>query len=341
MFQARDQLADQSGVTVGQAQMGDRISQWKQDLERHAKVIGQGQDEAATRRLGSLIDELDAKYNQPESAVPFSEMAADRSALREELDRFNMDPIFAKKGVKLISDMKKGLGEAGHEAATASGIPQLAQMDTDATKAYAGFAKKWKDRDIQGILETGNADEAIRKFATQGTDRAEKVLSAMGPEGKRAVQSQLLDSWIDQSGGDPQKFLSLYAKNKKAADVFFDGQEREMLVGLLKVQQAAEKASKITPYVLGGIGAAAGQSHPYAGYGGGAAALGMAKVFTPSVGKLWSSALSTEMGQNLLLSAAKTDANSMAMRDILSKIGSLSSSIPNPTLENQQNLTEQ
>jgi hypothetical protein len=190
-----------------------------------------------------------------------------------------------------------------------SNVPALQQAARDADTYYRQYRVPFMDR---GVAKAGSTDEAdtILGMAAQGgdhADRATKFFNAMGPKGRAAVQSQMMDKIINDSSDpngqiSPSQFLDNLKRYQQAYGVFFQGADHASIEGLRNLMLHAYNLERV-PFGSAGLGLEIGAAAAHQlGFPGAAEAGGVLGLGSWAAKGL----LHTNMGRRILYNALAT-----------------------------------
>lgn len=143
-----------------------------------------------------------------------------------------------------------------------SGVPALQQASEAADNYYRNYRVPFMDRAVAKAGSTDEADTILNMFIQGGehADRAEKFFGALGPKGRAAVQSQMMDKVIRDSTDDvsqnidPRAFLGNLKRYDRPFGVFFQGPDQAALAGLQNLMRHAASIQNL-PFGKVGVGA--------------------------------------------------------------------------------------
>lgn len=212
------------------------------------------------------------------------------------------------------------------DAARLKGGDALA-ADEAANKAYAEFKSKWGAPANRSLMTSLTPDELLNPIMAHGADRANNAINALTPMGHDAVKSMVYSKLIDETGGDPSKFLAVLKPMRKSVPSFFTGEEGARMDGLTKIMETAQNIGNASGPVAGTMAGATGGVPGMAMGALGGSVLGRLHFgdsgsTSQMVAKAAKWLLSTDRGQQWLLKVSKQNPDPATLSNWLSQIES-------------------
>ena len=333
IFAARDKAAGNTDVPVPRtvAAIDDAIAQLERDRFPGQEVTISKLQKFKDNLLGkqqTTSPVLDPYGNPiPTQAPPqtnnFQDLSRTRSSVKRDVaSMYTSDPT-GRLGSAEAARIADALSEDMSAALRLKGGNAQA-LDEAARAQYTAFKKKWGDDTLnKELMNSTKPDELLAKFTRAGEDRAANAKDALTPVGHEAVQSMILDKLLEESGGDPGKFLTLLKPMKGAVSVFFDGPNKAKMDGLTKIMQTAQSVGNVGAPAIGATGGAI-LGGPIGAVAGAVAGAPFVHYGSQSVAQKVSSMakwlLSTPTGQKYLLRASTLKPQSAELQQLLAAI---------------------
>lgn len=201
----------------------------------------------------------------------FTTLRQSRTAVKDMLDGVDPSgrsqlPTFTKKLVgDVYGAMKSDMDDFARANLTAKESEKLAR----ANAVYGNEAQLLRQSRLKNVLDKGDVTpEVVRNMIYSNKLSENKILyDSLSQSGRTQVKAALISDAAEKATtGDfinPNKFGSELAKHDKKLDVFFKGEERERIQGLMRVLQVTRRAqdaavaptttgATLLPYALGG-----------------------------------------------------------------------------------------
>lgn len=180
----------------------------------------------------------------------FTSLRQSRTALREVMDAVDPAgrsqlPSYAKKLVTSVySAMKNDMDDFAQ-----ANLPQ-ARFDklTKANRVYGDEVQLLKASRLKNVLDKGDlTPEVVRNMIYSNKPSENRILyDSLGTAGRNQVKAALIDDAASKAlrNGDinPNAFGAELAKHDKKLDVFFKGEERDSINGLVRLMQVTRRA---------------------------------------------------------------------------------------------------
>jgi hypothetical protein len=180
----------------------------------------------------------------------FTSLRQSRTALREVMDSVDPAgrsqlPSYAKKLVTgVYSAMKSDMDDFA-----LANLPQ-ARFDKliRANQVYGDEVQLLKASRLKNVLDKGDmTPEVVRNMIYSNKPSENRILyDSLGTAGRNQVKAALIDDAANKAlrNGDinPNAFGAELAKHDKKLDVFFKGDEREAISGLVRLMQVTRRA---------------------------------------------------------------------------------------------------
>lgn len=303
-YKLRNKLAEESGIGVRARDITREIENQMNELA----PIGENKKllDTLDSEMGDILALADANGN-----ISYTDAAKIRKMYGDRV-RAEYTGRDVKTGTALGTmnqSIKNRVSQAMNDSALASGVPELAEAQANADRLNTAYKGKWGDTEARRLLEGKSADDLVDNLVNKGWSHAQQMKEAYGPEVVDALKSHMLQKWDYEAGGDPSKFLQSFQKNKKTADILFSGDDATRLQGLIKLKSYASNAGRITNIVN-----PLHWSHLITGGG----ESGM-------FGKMWSKAMETPAGQQLLLGLGKSKPGSAEFNKLATQLAASTS----------------
>lgn len=200
-----------------------------------------------------LVDEYGNAMTQSVTTKPkldFENLSAARATLKDRLRAIYQGDVTGGGGAKnMTSAQYQQIADALSEdlSVAAKKVPGAAEADEAANSLYRAYKQKWSRNGVnRGMVQSQTPDEIMKTFVGGAAkeDRAINAKSALTQTGVESVKSQMLQSAMDASGGDPGKFMSEMKKLQNATGVFFEGEDLARLEGLKKIMGTSSATGK-------------------------------------------------------------------------------------------------
>ena len=254
--------------------------------------------------------------------VPDKKLIAVLAKMRGGLDRggnFSQLRDFRSGVSDMISDYYAG----ANALVGARGVGKLQQlrdslntdMEAFATEQGGDILKSWKAADtfykqkvipfreealIRRLAQENDPTASYKLFLSAAKQKPDTLYKSLGPKGRSAVKAGILNDAIEgalseKTGFSPAKFAAALERRQNEVGVFFKGQDKADIDGLIKVMRHAERAgqyaenpptgNRLLPWLLGGaLGAGTLASPPTAAVVGGSV-YGITKLLTSKTGR--------------------------------------------------------
>jgi hypothetical protein len=250
-----------------------------------------------------------------------------RSDLRDTMDDYykGSNAVVGAKGVGALAKVKTALEQDLDSFALQGPNPELKAAAKQADTWYRQKVVPYEDTQLANALKSATPDEIYGKFIQRGhRDRAQKFYNALHPKGQEAVKVGMIaeaqQKALDPTTGvfSPKKFATSLETIQDAYGVFFKGEDKWKVDGLLKVMRAAERAGqfaenpptgqRLIPYLIGGGLATGATMAPGAMAGTAAATKGLSWLLT------------SKTGTKILLNAHRAGETTFAMDNVLREL---------------------
>lgn len=208
-----------------------------------------------------------SKYAQ-EPKANFSGVRAIRSDLGDEIADFyrGSNGIVGAKGARHLQAIKDALEDDLETFAKSNGS-NVKLLWNSADHFYRNQVVPFKDAALAKAAKSDVPDEIYRQFIQAGKgDRAQKFYNALGPDGRQAIRFKMLEEAHDAATrGDvfsPATFARKMEGIQSASGVFFKGQHKRELDGLVNLMRHAQRAGqyaenpptgqRVIPYLTAG-----------------------------------------------------------------------------------------
>jgi hypothetical protein len=194
----------------------------------------------------------------------FSTLRQSRTAVKEMLDAVDPGgrsqlPTFSKALVTRVYGAMKGDMDS---FANANLTPRQAAQLAKANKVYGDEARLLSQSRLKNVLDKGEmTPEVVRNMIYSNKPSENRILyDSLGTAGRQQVKAALIDDAATKAlrSGEinPNAFGSELAKHGKKLDVFFQGQERDSIKGLIRLMQVTRRAqdAAAAPTTTGAIG---------------------------------------------------------------------------------------
>lgn len=200
----------------------------------------------------------------------FSMLRQSRTAVKEILDEVDavgrsQMPSYPKK---LVAGVYSAMKNDMDDFATANMSPREAAQLAKANKVYGDEANLLKNSRLKNVLDKGElTPEVVRNMIYSNKPSENRILyDSLGTAGRQQVKAALIDDAATKAmrSGEinPNAFGAELAKHEKKLDVFFKGDERDSIKGLVRLMQVTRRAqdaanaptttgATLTPYAMG------------------------------------------------------------------------------------------
>ena len=191
--------------------------------------------------------------------------------------------------------------------------PRQAAQLAKANKVYGDEANLLKNSRLKNVLDKGEmTPEVVRNMIYSNKPSENRILyDSLGTAGRQQVKAALIDDAATRAmrSGEinPNAFGAELAKHEKKLDVFFKGDERDSIKGLVRLMQVTRRAQDAAsaPTTTGAIGL------PYAMGAAALADLGATVTGAITAGRL-ARAYESAPVRDLLLKIANTQPGTRA-----------------------------
>mgnify|MGYP001599849649 CR=1 FL=1 len=245
----------------------------------------------------------------------FSTLRQSRTAVKEMLDAVDPGgrsqlPTFSKALVTRVYSAMKGDMD---DFSSANLTPRQAAQLAKANKVYGDEANLLKNSRLKNVLDKGEmTPEVVRNMIYSNKPSENRILyDSLGTAGRQQVKAALIDDAATRAmrSGEinPNAFGAELAKHEKKLDVFFKGDERDSIKGLVRLMQVTRRAQDAAsaPTTTGAIGL------PYAMGAAALADLGATVTGAITAGRL-ARAYESAPVRDLLLKIANTQPGTRA-----------------------------
>lgn len=235
----------------------------------------------------NTIDELVLKEKQ--AILPDAQLIAVIEKMKVNLQKggtFSQLRDFRSGVSDMISDYYAG----SNALVGARGVGKLQELRNSLNGDLESFAKQqggdvlksWKAADtfykqkvipfreealIRRLAKEEDPTASYRLFLSAAKQKPDVLFNALGPKGKSAVKAGILNdalevSLSEKTGFSPAKFAQSLEKRQNEIGVFFKGNDKAEIEGLMKVMRHAERAgqyaenpptgNRLLPWLLGG-----------------------------------------------------------------------------------------
>ena len=265
--QAAGRVIDQTGTKLDQAgtvapeKSLSAIDKAVSELQKPGVFNPAAESQVA--QLNSLKQVLSGEQS-------FSTLKQSRTAVSEILDSVDAAgrsqlPSYAKS---LVTQVKNAMTEDMKTFAKTN-LPEAEYAKwLKANQVYGEEANLLKNSRLKNVLDKGDlTPEVVRNMIYSSKPSENKILyDSLGQVGREQVRAAFINDAFEkasQSGQiNPNRFAVELAKNDKKIDIFFKGEEKETVKGLIDVLQRTARAQKaaeaptttgatLTPYALG------------------------------------------------------------------------------------------
>lgn len=194
----------------------------------------------------------------------FSTLRQSRTAVKELLDEVDavgrsQMPSYPKKLVAGVHSAMKGDMD---DFAAANLTPRQAGQLAKANKVYGDEANLLRNSRLKNVLDKGDmTPEVVRNMIYSNKPSENRILyDSLGTAGRQQVKAALIDDAATKAmrSGEinPNAFGAELAKHEKKLDVFFKGDERNSIKGLVRLLQVTRRAqdAAAAPTTTGAIG---------------------------------------------------------------------------------------
>lgn len=229
-----------------------------------------------------------------------------------------------------LTQLQDALEKDMEGSITASGKPELIKAWKKADSFYKREVVPYKAKAIaRAFSDESFPDEIYNAFIREGKgERARSFFNALEPKGQAAVRSGMIErayeDAINPATGlfSPAKFAGELESIQKARDVFFKGEEKWKLDGLLKLMRHVERAGQYTENpptgarliqnILVSGGTALTAINPASAAAGGA--------MTVAGGRLMRWMMTSPQGKRFLLASSELPPGSPRLESLITKL---------------------
>lgn len=241
--------------------------------KRYEQIVsGMGAEPIPLNRTVKAIDDAIAQYSQSGALKNKSvlstleEIKADLTSGDNDLSLLRQNRTLFRELIKgddtAMSDSAKRINDSVYRAMTNDMIdgvssklgPNAARKMREADAIYADEINSIKKTKLKSILERGDVKPETASKMLFSNDRSEfkTLYDSLDIRGRQNARAAIVNRMFEKfdSTESPEKFLSEANKLKPQIGVFFKGDERKQLDGLinwLDASRQATKASTVTP----------------------------------------------------------------------------------------------
>ena len=171
-----------------------------------------------------------------------------------ELERSTNEGRFER--LRLLQQAKNAITQDLDQFAQRSNSGRLKRAWNRADQFYQNKVVPQRAKDITRAATNQNPDEAYSAFIKAGTnsDRAQRLYNALDRRGRQAVRygiardayQKALREGIEGEVFSPAKFAGALERISGATGVFFKGQDKAQMNGLVKVMRHVQRAAQFT-----------------------------------------------------------------------------------------------
>ena len=254
--------------------------------------------------------------------VPDKRLVAVLDKMRGGLDRggnFSQLRDFRSGVSDMISDYYAG----SNALVGARGVGKLQQlrdslnadMEAFATQQGGDILRSWKAADtfykqkvipfreealIRRLAQENDPTASYKLFLSAAKQKPNTLYKSLGPKGRSAVKAGILNDALEgalseKTGFSPAKFALALEKRQNEVGVFFKGQDKADIDGLIKVMRHAERAgqyaenpptgNRLLPWLLGGALGVGTMASPTTAAVVGGSVYGITKLLTSKTGR--------------------------------------------------------
>ena len=196
-------------------------------------------------KIQTLIDAMD------EAPQTFTSLKENRTEFREIVE--TLDPTsrsqLSSRQKALLKEIEAGMTKDLTKFAQQNLPPDDFKKWQKANKIYAQHVVDMKKTKIKNLLDKGDVTPEIvdQMLLSKKKSEVKKLYDSLTPKGRQNAKAAIINKVVDKlstrvGGLTPNSFATEMAKLKIPTDVFFKGQDRAELEGLLKVLNATRKA---------------------------------------------------------------------------------------------------
>lgn len=275
----------------------------------------------------SIVDEMGNPFPvspNPPMAHGIDALSQTRSSVGKDVANMytGVNDLTGKLGSDSATRISNALSDDISSAARLHGGDAQA-LDEAANAQYAAYKAKWGDNTLNKSLVNSNApDELLSKFSQAGEDRSSNVREALTPAGHESIKSMMYQKLMNESEGDPGKFVKILKSMRGASNVFFDGSDKAKLDGLEKIMQTSSNIGNLSGPVAGAtVGMAGGPLTMLGGAVGGGVLgklhFGEGSSSSQLMSNMTKRLLSSDRGQQWLLQASKLQPHSPELQNLI------------------------
>lgn len=259
-------------------------------LDQTGKKLDESGEVMPSKTIAAIDDAI-AKLNKPEVYNPeaesqivalqnlrakleknqtFSTLKENRSTFSSEIDAVDPAgrsqlPSYAKK---LFTQVRSALTSDMQDVAKANLTEQEYSKWVKANQVYGEEANLLKNSRLKNVLDKADiTPEQVRTLIYSSKPSENKILyDALSKTGRDNVRSAFINDAFEKATAsgeiNPNRFATELAKHDKKIEIFFKGDEREQVKGLVDVLQRTARAQRaaeaptttgaaLTPYALG------------------------------------------------------------------------------------------
>lgn len=245
------------------------------------------QSSSATDQLDTLLEAL----QQPQT---FTSLKENRTAFREIVEGIDATDRsqLTSRAKSLLKEVEKAMTKDMDAVAREGLAPDEFRKWKKANDVYAGHVKEMTKTRLKSVLDKGDVTpEAVETMLfSQKPSEVELLYKSLTPEGKSNARSAIISKVINDmsktsAGISPNAFYTRMKKLSPQVEIFFKGDEKKQLNGLLEVLGAtkrAQDAAVTTPtgqQLIGGLSAIGLYLNPQAALGVSGTVGGLARLY--------------------------------------------------------------
>lgn len=266
------------------------------------------------------IDEL--LWKEKQAIMPDGQLVGVLEKMKENLQKggtFSQLRDFRSGVSDMISDYYAG----SNALVGARGVGKLQQLRESLNGDLEFFAqqqggdilKSWKAADtfykqkvvpfreealIRRLAQENDPTASYKLFLSAAKQKPDTLYKSLGPKGRSAIKAGILNDALEgalseKTGFSPAKFALALEKRQNEVGVFFKGQDKAEIDGLIKVMRHAERAgqyaenpptgNRLLPWLLGGALGAGALASPTTTAVVGGSVYGITKLLTSKTGR--------------------------------------------------------
>lgn len=280
--------------------------------------------------LLGLLEKMEGRLTDPAVDTTYTGVRGLRSDLGSMISDYykGTNATTGSKGVQVLQGVKRAVEEdLGSFTSKAGG--DVAKAAKNADGLYVNELVPLKNQVIVKATKNSEPDQIYKTIIAAGPDRAKKFYGALPPEGQAAVRAQMVkDAYTAATDGaqpfSPAKFAQSLEKIKDSAGVFFKGQDKFELDGIVNLMRHVQRSGQVGENPTNGQRAVQALILGQGAMSGAAAATGspaalVAPVVSMAASRGLTKLFSSRVGKSLLLGAADAAPGSRAMERIIER----------------------